>query len=73
VVNCAEITDELAASRFFGHKRASFTGALTDEPYFFRGREATLIHVRAIRSAAVIRISLQSSRHHVYSDCRKSI
>lgn len=36
VVNCAEITDELAASRFFGHKRGSFTGALTDEPGFFR-------------------------------------
>jgi DNA-binding NtrC family response regulator len=36
VVNCAEITDELAASRFFGHKRGSFTGAMTDEPGFFR-------------------------------------
>jgi len=36
VVNCAEITDELAASRFFGHKRGSFTGALSDEPGFFR-------------------------------------
>ncbi|HYU30574.1 MAG TPA: sigma-54-dependent Fis family transcriptional regulator [Thermoanaerobaculia bacterium] len=36
VVNCAEITDELAASRFFGHKKGSFTGAITDEPGFFR-------------------------------------
>jgi DNA-binding NtrC family response regulator len=36
IVNCAEITDELAASRFFGHKKGSFTGALTDEPGFFR-------------------------------------
>src|SRR5260370_5856401 len=26
-VNCAEITDELAAARFFGHRRGSFTGA----------------------------------------------
>lgn len=36
VVNCAEITEELAASRFFGHKKGAFTGALTDEPGFFR-------------------------------------
>lgn len=36
VVNCAEISDELAASRFFGHKRGSFTSALSDEPGFFR-------------------------------------
>jgi DNA-binding NtrC family response regulator len=31
VVNCAEITDELAAARFFGHKKGSFTGAIADE------------------------------------------
>ena len=36
VVNCAEITDELAAARFFGHKKGAFTGALSDEPGFFR-------------------------------------
>lgn len=36
VANCAEITDELAAARFFGHKKGSFTGAVTDEPGFFR-------------------------------------
>jgi DNA-binding NtrC family response regulator len=35
-VNCAEITDELAPSRLFGHKRGSFTGAMADEPGFFR-------------------------------------
>jgi DNA-binding NtrC family response regulator len=35
-VNCAEISDELAAARFFGHKRGAFTGALSDEPGFFR-------------------------------------
>ncbi len=39
IVNCAEITDELAASRFFGHKKGSFTGALTDEPGFFRAAD----------------------------------
>ncbi len=35
-VNCAEITDEMAAARFSGHKRGAFTGALTDEPGLFR-------------------------------------
>ena len=43
VVNCAEITDELAASRFFGHKRGSFTGALSDEPGFFRAAEGGVL------------------------------
>ncbi|MCM2254670.1 MAG: sigma 54-interacting transcriptional regulator, partial [Vicinamibacteria bacterium] len=35
-VNCAEITDEMAAARFSGHKRGAFTGALTEEPGLFR-------------------------------------
>ena len=43
VVNCAEITDELAASRFFGHSRGSFTGALTDEPGFFRAAQGGVL------------------------------
>jgi DNA-binding NtrC family response regulator len=43
VVNCAEITDELAASRFFGHKRGSFTGALGDEPGFFRAADGGVL------------------------------
>jgi DNA-binding NtrC family response regulator len=36
VLSGAEVTDELAASRFFGHKRGAFTGALADEPGVFR-------------------------------------
>jgi len=43
VVNCAEITDELAASRFFGHKKGSFTGALADEPGFFRAADGGVL------------------------------
>jgi transcriptional regulator with GAF, ATPase, and Fis domain len=39
VVNCAEITEEMAAARFFGHKRGAFTGALNDEPGFFRAAD----------------------------------
>jgi DNA-binding NtrC family response regulator len=35
-VNCADLTDEMAAARFFGHKKGAFTGAATDEPGFFR-------------------------------------
>jgi anaerobic nitric oxide reductase transcription regulator len=48
VVNCAEITDELAASRFFGHKRGSFTGALTDEPGFFRAADGGILFLDEI-------------------------
>lgn len=36
VINCAEITDELATARFFGHKKGAFTGAVTDEAGLFR-------------------------------------
>ena len=48
VVSCAEITDELAASRFFGHKRGSFTGALTDEPGFFRAADGGVLFLDEI-------------------------
>jgi DNA-binding NtrC family response regulator len=43
VVNCAEITEELAASRFFGHKKGAFTGAVTDEPGFFRAAHGGIL------------------------------
>lgn len=43
IVNCAEITDELAAARFFGHKKGSFTGAITDEPGFFRAADGGIL------------------------------
>jgi Nif-specific regulatory protein len=48
VVNCAEITDELAASRFFGHKKGSFTGALSDEPGFFRAADGGMLFLDEI-------------------------
>jgi DNA-binding NtrC family response regulator len=38
-VNCAEITDELATARFFGHKKGSFTGSTGDEPGLFRAAD----------------------------------
>lgn len=38
-VNCAEITDELASARFFGHKRGAFTGSLSSEPGLFRAAD----------------------------------
>jgi transcriptional regulator with GAF, ATPase, and Fis domain len=48
VVNCAEISDELAASRFFGHKRGAFTGALSDEPGFFRAADGGVLFLDEI-------------------------
>jgi DNA-binding NtrC family response regulator len=48
VVNCAEITDELAASRFFGHKKGSFTGAVTDETGFFRAADGGVLFLDEI-------------------------
>jgi len=47
-VNCAELTDELAASRLFGHKRGSFTGALSDEPGFFRAADRGVLFLDEI-------------------------
>jgi DNA-binding NtrC family response regulator len=57
-VNCAEITDELAASRFFGHKRGSFTGALTDEPGFFRAAEGGVLFLDEVAE-----LSLRAQAH----------
>jgi DNA-binding NtrC family response regulator len=48
VANCAELTDELAAARFFGHKRGAFTGALTDEPGFFRAAQGGVLFLDEI-------------------------
>jgi two-component system, NtrC family, response regulator AtoC len=42
-VNCAEITDELAAARFFGHRRGSFTGAVGDALGFFRAAQGGVL------------------------------
>ena len=38
-VNCAAIGDELAASQLFGHKRGSFTGAISDQKGYFEAAE----------------------------------
>jgi two-component system nitrogen regulation response regulator NtrX len=58
VVNCAEITDELAASRFFGHKRGSFTGALTDEPGSFRAADGGVLFLDEVAE-----LSLRAQAH----------
>lgn len=42
-VNCAALTETLAASQLFGHRRGSFTGAVTDhEGYFGAAHGGTL-------------------------------
>jgi DNA-binding NtrC family response regulator len=43
VVNGAEVTDELATSRFFGHRKGSFTGALQDEPGAFQAAQGGVL------------------------------
>ncbi len=58
VVNCAEITDELAASRFFGHKKGSFTGALMDEPGFFRAADGGVLFLDEVAE-----LSLRAQAH----------
>jgi DNA-binding NtrC family response regulator len=58
VVNCAEITDELAASRFFGHKKGAFTGALSDEPGFFRAADGGVLFLDEIAE-----LSLRAQAH----------
>jgi DNA-binding NtrC family response regulator len=67
VVNCAEITDELAASRFFGHKKGSFTNALSDEPGFFRAAHGGVLFLDEVaelspRAQAHLLRVLESSR-----------
>ncbi len=58
VVNCAEITDELAASRFFGHKKGSFTGAVTDEPGFFLAAHGGILFLDEVAE-----LSLRAQAH----------
>jgi transcriptional regulator with GAF, ATPase, and Fis domain len=58
VVNCAEITDELAASRFFGHKKGSFTGAVTDETGFFRAADGGVLFLDEVAE-----LSLRAQAH----------
>ena len=47
-VNCAEITDELATARFFGHKKGSFTGSLANEPGLFRAADQGVLFLDEI-------------------------
>jgi transcriptional regulator with GAF, ATPase, and Fis domain len=47
-VNCAELTDELAASRLFGHKKGAFTGAAADEPGLFRAAQKGVLFLDEI-------------------------
>jgi len=52
-VNCAEITDELAAAQFFGHRRGSFTGAVADAPGFFRAAQGGVLFLDEIAELSV--------------------
>lgn len=48
VVNCGDITDELAASRFFGHVKGAFTGADQATPGFFRAANGGVLFLDEI-------------------------
>jgi DNA-binding NtrC family response regulator len=47
-VNCAEITDEMATARFFGHKRGAFTGSVGSEPGLFRAAHGGVLFLDEI-------------------------
>jgi two-component system nitrogen regulation response regulator NtrX len=57
-VNCAEITDELAASRFFGHRKGAYTGASNDEPGFFRAATGGVLFLDEVAE-----LSLRAQAH----------
>jgi DNA-binding NtrC family response regulator len=38
-INCAGLSDELAASQLFGHRRGSFTGAISDQQGLFEAAD----------------------------------
>lgn len=61
VVNCAEISEELAASRLFGHKRGAFTGALTDEPGCFRAADGGVLFLDEVAELS-LRVQAQLLR-----------
>ena len=48
VVNCGEITDDLAAARFSGHARGAFTGADRAEAGFFRSAHGGVLFLDEI-------------------------
>ncbi len=47
-LNCGELTDEMAAARFFGHRRGAFTGALSDEKGLFRAADRGVLFLDEI-------------------------
>jgi DNA-binding NtrC family response regulator len=47
-VNCAEITDELATAKFFGHKKGAFTGSVANEPGLFRAADQGVLFLDEI-------------------------
>src|ERR1700693_539407 len=44
-VNCSAVSGMLAESEFFGHKRGSFTGAVSDRPGYFRAAHQVFLYV----------------------------
>ena len=48
IVNCSEITDELAASRFFGHTKGAFTGADQASLGYFRAANGGVLFLDEI-------------------------
>jgi len=47
-INCAELTDSLLSSQLFGHKKGSFTGALSDHIGFFEAANGGTIFLDEI-------------------------
>ncbi len=47
-LNCAGLTDSLLGSQLFGHKRGSFTGAVSDHEGFFEAAEGGILFLDEI-------------------------